>query len=214
MYFDYSVVKEHKLYPMVSPVLRLLSHIVYRTKCFGTDNIPQTGKLIIACNHIAFSDPAFKVAYSGRTVHFMAKSELFENRYISFIIRNMNAFPVKRNSSDRQALMYAKKILANNWVLGIFPEGRRVRHSSPTDGKTGVAFLARVTGADILPVCLYKTGTDWMRPKVTLRFGTVIKNSELGFANVDRAEELKKATDMIMNSIKKLWEEENSDKNS
>ena len=214
MYFDYSVVKKHRLYPFLVPVIRLLSHIVYSTRCVGKENIPESGKLIIACNHIAFSDPALIVAYSRRTVHFMAKSELFENPFVSLVLRNMNAFPVKRNSSDRQALSYAKKVLSNDWVLGIFPEGRRVGRSSPTDGKTGVAFLARMTGADVLPVCIHKTGVDWLRPGITLKFGKVIKNSELGFSTGSRAEGLKNATDIIMSGIKKLWEEENADKSS
>ena len=214
MYFDYSVIKKRKLYPVLVPVLRLLSHIVYSTECKGVENIPSDGKLIIACNHIAFSDPAFIVAYSSRRVHFMAKSELFENYFIAKLLSNMNAFPVRRNTSDRKALMYAKKILENDWVLGIFPEGRRVRGSSPTQGKTGIAFLSRMSGADVLPVCIYKTGTGHFRPKVTLKFGKVIRNSELGFNNADRNEELKAATDKIMENIKNLWEEENADRSS
>ncbi len=209
MYFDYSKVKDHKLYPVLVPVLRILSHIVYSTKCVDCDNIPESGKLIIACNHVAFSDPALIVAYSKRRVHFMAKSELFENPMVSLVLRNMNAFPVKRNTSDRRSISYAKTVLDNDWVLGIFPEGRRVRDSSPTNGKTGVAFLARITGADVLPACIYKVKKGYIRTRVTVKFGEVIKNSELGFENKNRAEELKNATDKIMNNIKMLWEEEN-----
>ena len=213
MYFDYSVIKQHRLYPFVVPVLKLLSHIVYSTKCAGIHNVPESGKLIIACNHIAFSDPALIVAYCPRTVHFMAKSELFEMKAKAWLMRNMNAFPVKRNTSDRMALSYSKKILEKDWVLGIFPEGRRVKESKiPTQGKTGVAFLCRMSGADVLPVCIHKTYDGFIRPRVKIRFGKVIRNEDLGFANIDRNEELRKATDKIMDAVKLLWEEENADK--
>ena len=215
MYFDYSVIKKRKLYPFLVPVLRLLSHIIYSTKCVGAENIPDDGKLIIACNHIAFSDPAFIIAYSTRRVHFMAKSELFENYFVAKLLANMNAFPVRRNTSDRKSLLYAKKVLDSDWILGIFPEGRRIRGgSSPTEGKTGIAFLSRMCGADVLPACIYKTNERRLRPKVTVKFGKVIKNSDLGFDNADRNEELKAATDKIMRNIKLLWEEENANRSS
>ena len=211
MYFDYSEPRECKLYTFVKPVLKLLSHIVYSSVCIGTENVPANGKLIIACNHIGTPDPGFIVANCPRTVHYMAKSELFKKKPLAVLFSAMNAFPVIRCSADRKALRYALDILARDWVLGIFPEGRRVRNSesvSPVDGLAGVGYLARVSGADVLPCCLYReVDGRQLRPEVVVIFGEVIKNCDLGFEGKNRSAETKAASKIIMDKIKALWEE-------
>ncbi len=217
MYFDYSEgPKAHKLFYVGKYLAKVLSSIVYKSLTVkGRENIPKNGALILAPNHIAFSDPAIIVANCPRTVHFMAKSELFEQPLKAAFMRNMNAFPVKRNHFDRASLRYAVRILENGGVLGIFPEGRRVRASAPTEAKNGVAYLARLTGSDVIPVCIYRSPDDngvWHG--LTLSYGKVIRNSELGFEGADKAKELNAASELIMNRIKELWEAENENNGS
>lgn len=218
MYFDYSRLKPHGTYYVMKPVVKVLSHIVYSSECKGRENVPLKGKLIIACNHIGTPDPAFIVANCPRTVHFMAKSEIFERKLFSSFFTGMNAFPVIRKSADRRALRYALQVLEKGWVLGIFPEGRRVRDSesvSPVDGLAGVGYLARASGADVLPCCLYRIpGDGKFRPKVVVIFGEVIKNSELGFEGKNKSEETKKASKIIMDEIKALWTKANEGENN
>ncbi len=212
MYFDYSEEpKKHRMYYAGKYAAKAVSKAVYRSLTVkGKSNVPTEGPLIITSNHIAFSDPAIIVSNCPRTVHFMAKSELFTNPFKAAFMRNMNAFPVKRNHFDRAAIRRAEKILGNGWVLGIFPEGRRVKNSPPTDAKNGVAYLARLTGADVLPVCIYRSPTDTSRwHSLVLSYGEVIDNSEFGFGGKDRAGELKAASELIMKRIKSLWEAEN-----
>ena len=211
MYFDYSDLRERRLYVFVKPVLKVLSHIVYSSSCIGRENVPEGGKLIIACNHIGTPDPAFIVANCPRRVHYMAKSELFEKKPFARLFSAMNAFPVVRCSADRKALRYALDILGKDWVLGIFPEGRRVRNSesvSPVDGLSGVGYLARISGADVIPCCLYRpVDSRRIRPEVVVIFGKVIKNSQLGFEGKNKSAETKAAAKIIMNEIKALWDE-------
>ncbi len=213
MYFDYSTLKQHKTYSVVKPVLKVLSHIVYSSECIGRENVPLEGKLIIACNHIGTPDPAFIVANCPRKVHYMAKSDLFQRKSLSKLFTLMNAFPVKRCSADRNALRYALEILKQDWALGIFPEGRRVRDSesvSPVDGLAGVGYIARLSGADVLPCCLYRIpGDGKFRPKVVVIFGKVIKNCDLGFAGENKSQETKEAAKIIMDAIKELWHDAN-----
>ena len=211
MYFDYSSVSEHKTYILVKPVLKILSHIVYSSKCIGRENVPKEGKLIIACNHIGTPDPGFIVANCPRRIHYMAKSELFRRKDLSKLFSLMNAFPVVRCSADRKALRYALDVLGKDWALGIFPEGRRVRNSesvSPVDGLSGVGYLARLSGADVLPCCLYREPEGrCFRPKVIVIFGKVIKNKDLGFEGINKSKETKNASKIIMDEIKALWNE-------
>ncbi len=210
MYFNYS--KKQKVspfYPLGKILIKLLAPFVYDVKCKGAENIPLDGPLIIAGNHISSTDPAAVIAFCPRVVHFMAKSELFESIPWAVLVRSMNAFPVKRNYSDRDAIRYADKILKKGWVVGIFPEGRRVKELIPTEAKQGVAYIARRSGADVLPVCLYRSPSDKkLRHSLTVRFGKIIKNSDLGFEGINRSNELKTAADRIMDEIKTMWEEE------
>ncbi|MBO5937720.1 MAG: 1-acyl-sn-glycerol-3-phosphate acyltransferase [Clostridia bacterium] len=189
-------------------MIKAYADVHFSISCYGKENIPEEkGKLIIACNHISFADPAVIISHFPYSIHFIAKSELFENPVTAFFLSNLNAFPVRRGLSDRDALKYACKILDDNKILGIFPEGRRVRSAVPEKAKRGVAFIARRTGADVLPVSLYlDPKEDVFRPKLTLRFGRVLKNSELFDGKNDKSEELQLASEKIMNTIEKLWE--------
>lgn len=204
MHFDYTKKDDRAFYNIALPLIRAYMKSRFRVTCFGSENIPtERRRLIIACNHISFSDPAVIISHFPYPIHFIAKSELFEKWPMAFLVTNLNAFPVRRGMSDRSAVKYACDILNDDKILGIFPEGRRVRSAVPDKGKRGVAFISRRTGADILPVSLYiDPQEDVIRPKLTIRFGRVLKNSEL----FKEGEDLDSAAENIMNEIEKLWE--------
>ena len=204
MHFDYNRKDDRYFYKISLPLIKAYAKSRFRVTCYGSENIPKDkDRLIIACNHISFSDPAVIISYFPYPIHFIAKSELFENPVMAFLVSNLNAFPVRRGMSDRQAVKYACDILNQDKILGIFPEGRRVLSSVPEKGKRGVAFISKRTGADVLPVSLYiSPEEDVMRPKLTIRFGRVLKNAEL-FAD---GRSLDDAAKCIMNNIEKLWE--------
>ena len=198
------------IYGFVKPFLWIASHIVYKYRCKGRKNIPADGGLIVACNHVAFSDPALIIANCPRKIHYMAKSDLFENSAAALVLRKMNAFPVKRWSADRKALKYAVTILKNEGAVGIFPEGRRVRGGAePVDARKGVGYIARITGADVLPCCIFKINRKF-RSELTLVFGRVIKNSELfpKDNSVASSEKAEAASSIIMDRIREEWTKE------
>ena len=204
MHFDYEKKEDRSFYKIAVPFIKALANAQFRLKIVGSENIPkEKGRLILACNHISFADPAVLISCFPYSIHFIAKSELFENPIIAFFLSNLNAFPVRRGLSDRDAIKYACDILSKDKILGIFPEGRRVRSAVPEKAKRGVAFIARRTGADVLPVCLYlDPREEVLRPRITVRFGSVLKNDEL-FAD---GKSLGEVSDCIMDNIEKLWE--------
>lgn len=204
MHFDYEKKEDRSFYKIAVPFIKVLANAQFRLKIVGSENIPkEKGRLILACNHISFADPAVLISCFPYSIHFIAKSELFENPVIAFFLSNLNAFPVRRGLSDRDAIKYACDILGKDKILGIFPEGRRVRSAVPEKAKRGVAFIARRTGADVLPVCLYlDPREEVLRPRITVRFGRVLKNAEL-FAD---GKSLGEVSDCIMDNIEKLWE--------
>lgn len=205
MRFDYNRKYNTFLYFALRPLTAILCRMVYDFRCIGRENIPVGHKLIVASNHKAFSDPAIIMGSFKDKIYFMAKSELFQNKMLSFLFRHLGAFPVKRNTADRKALRYALSILKENGTVGIFPEGRRVRdENEPEDFKNGVSFLAYYSKADVLPCCIYKK-KKLLRSRVILIFGKVIRNEEL-FPDGKRTSEcIQTASDTIVTRIKELW---------
>lgn len=195
-------------YYLLKPLIILLTFICYHVKVYGTQNIPKKGSFILAANHISFADPGVLIAVCPRTCHFMAKSELFSNRLIGAFLRSMNAFPVRRGTSDSSSLDYAQAVINKGYVLGIFPEGARQKDRLPKTAKSGVAFLARQTKADVLPVCIYHSPDEHgkIRPRLTIRFGEVIPYEKLGFTEGGKTSEMKSAAQTIMQAIVSLWE--------
>ncbi len=207
MKYDFSEPKESRVFPFFRPLAKAFINLKFNLTAFGKENIPKSGAFILAANHIGALDPVMIISNCPRTLHFMAKEELFRNRFFALFFKNMNVFPVRRQTGDKRALEFSQKILANGWALGIFPEGSRSKDGTPKKAKNGIAYIAAKTGADILPVSIYKTpGEQRFRPKITLRFGTVIKSSALGLEKNCSPQKLKEAGEAVMNKITAMWQ--------
>lgn len=132
----------------------------YRLHVEGAEHIPDTGAVIVAPNHKSnFDPPIVGVAIKNRLVHYMAKAELFKNPMFGWVLRKMGAFPVKRGTVDRIAIKQAVRELKNGHVLGIFPEGTRIKKDDLGRFHSGMASLALMTGVPIVPVAVLGTRT-------------------------------------------------------
>lgn len=159
----------------------LLLKIMFRIEYNGVEKIPETGALIIAGNHSSYLDGIILGAMSKRSIHFMAKKELFKNKILASFFRTLKAFPVDREKPGKSSISMALKILKNGNILGMFPEGTRYIESL---GKPfyGVGFFSIKSGAPILPAAIY--GTAKAAPKGTylphfsrikVKFGNIIQ---------------------------------------
>ncbi len=207
MQYDFSKLKEYKLYQ----VLRFVAVIFclrYKVNYIGLENVPKDKGLILACNHQSGVDPIILGRGVKRTIHFMAKEELFENNALGLFLKHLNAFPVRRGQGDTASVEFAQEIVKNGYILGIFPEGTRSKDFKPSKrGKSGTALIAKQTGADVLPVCIYTCDEYKKGTRLTVHFGKVIKNEEFGFSDEHSPKELRDATKRIMGDITALWEE-------
>ena len=165
-------------YFFVSKFLVKLFFIVFtRWKVKGEENIPGQGPVLIVANHLTNADPPLLCVSLNREVRFMAKEELFRNKFASYFLTGYGCFPVQRGRLDRKSLRQAEKFLADGLALVMFPEGMRSRSRQLRPALPGSALLAWRSGALILPVGIFGTeqmkGRSWFlrRPRVTVNVG-------------------------------------------
>jgi 1-acyl-sn-glycerol-3-phosphate acyltransferase len=136
--------------------LRLLVHglnrLLFRTTVDGADRVPAEGAVIIAPVHRSFIDFFVASEVTGRKLHYMAKDSLWKNKQLARILPSVGAFPVHRESADRESLRRAQHVLEAGEVLILFPEGERRSGPVVENLHEGVAFLAARTGATVVPV--------------------------------------------------------------
>jgi len=150
-------------------------------KVEGIENVPATGPLIIAANHVSNWDPVAVGAALTRTVYFMAKEEMFENQILAKFFSAIHAFPVKRGTPDRKAIRKALELLSKGQVVGMFPEGTRSKTGELRKPQPGVAMIALKAKAQVVPVaCIGTRGLvpcGWRRPFV-IRIGKPVEYRE------------------------------------
>lgn len=169
-------------YYVVKALCWLLLKIFWRMEIRGIENLPESGGLIITSNHVSYLDPAVLVASLNRKIYFITKKEVFKNTFISFLLKNMNAFSVDRDNVDMFAFKKAINILREEKVLGIFPEGTRSSNGELQELKMGALKIAMKTGVPILPVGIngthkiYPRGIKFpilFKHKIIVKYGTL-----------------------------------------
>ena len=154
--------------------------LFFRVEIHGRENVPYDGAYIVASNHSSYFDPFIVCLATKRSVAFMAKEELFHVPVLSPVIQELGAFAVNREKLEIATIKSAKDILSKTkWLLGIFPEGTRVRVKQVGKINTGFGYLAKATKTKILPV-----GINFRRPhcpffgKLVVRIGALIEVSD------------------------------------
>ena len=155
------------LYWVVRAVLQPFFHVYFRMRRIGMEHVPKTGPVIFAANHRSFLDPFVIAMLTRRPVYFVAKKELFERRSQAWLLNQLGAFPVERETGDRQSMATARAILERGDCVAIFPEGTRVRRGPLRAPRRGVGRLALETGAPVVPVAVI--GTDRVRRGLLIR---------------------------------------------
>lgn len=174
---------------------------LYRVEVIGRENIPPEGGVLLCSNHINNFDPITVGMMASRPVHFMAKEELFTVPILGKMVPHLNAFPVKRGMSDREALRKGLAILKEGKVLGLFPEGTRSKTGELGKGLAGAGFFALRTDAQIVPCAV--VGPYKLLHKLKIVYGKPI-SMEAVRKSKGSAEE---ATELIMGEIRKLLDE-------
>ena len=190
-----------RIYWFTHSVLKGTFKLFFRQKVTGLENIPQTGPLIVVANHVSNFDPPVLGAAFNRKIHYMAKSELFENFFLEKLMRTYGAFPVERGRPDTKAIKAALRYIDQGEPIGIFPEGTRSRDGTLGRAKLGSVLLATKSQAPLLPVGL-KTRHPF-KEGVRVHFGKPFTLDKYYDRKLDRSE-MKEAGKIIMNRIGNL----------
>jgi 1-acyl-sn-glycerol-3-phosphate acyltransferase len=198
--------------------LGLTLKIVFRPRAWGVKTVPRRGPVILASNHLSFSDHFFGPLPVPRKVVFLGKSEYFTGRGLKGLISKafftgVGVIPIDRGGgpASEHAIRTGLSVLADGHVLGIYPEGTRSPDGRLYRGKTGVARLAIESGAPVVPCAMIDTfqfqppGTlrPNMRFRPGVRFGEPLDFSRYRGQEAD-GQLLRSITDEIIQAIAKL----------
>jgi 1-acyl-sn-glycerol-3-phosphate acyltransferase len=205
-------------YWLTKMTLGMALKIIFRPWASGVKNVPRRGPVIIASNHLSFSDHFFGPLPVPRKVIFLAKAEYFTGRGLKGLISKafftgVGQIPIDRGggTASEQAIETGLRVLAAGRVLGIYPEGTRSPDGRLYRGKTGVARLAIESGAAVVPCAMINTfqfqPSGSLRPNIRIRpgvrFGEPLDFSRYHGQEAD-GELLRSITDEIMRAIAKL----------
>lgn len=140
--------------------------LYYNAKVEGEENIPKNESFIVASNHLSAYDPVAVSMAVKRPIAFMAKKELFESSpKLRFWIDLYGAFAVNREKLEISTIRTAQAVASTKtWILAMFPQGSRDLPGVITNVNPGFAYLAKLTGAKILPVALITSNVQ--KPKL------------------------------------------------
>jgi len=205
----YWVLKNVLLGPVITKIFRPIHE--------GTENVPDQGAAIIASNHLSFADWLFTPLAVDRRITFVAKSDYFTRAGLKGwaqkrFFAGTGQVPIDRSGgrASESALRAGLKVLQRGELFGIYPEGTRSHDGRLYRGRTGVARLALLSGAPVIPSAII--GTDIIAPpgkiitkivSPTVKFGQSLDFSRYHGMSEDRFI-LRSITDEIMYAIMEL----------
>jgi 1-acyl-sn-glycerol-3-phosphate acyltransferase len=209
------------VYSVVHTVVAPTAKLIWRPTVRGLENIPATGAVLLASNHLSFADSLVIPIIVPRKVAFLAKSDYFTGTGLRGAISRLwfegiGMLPVDRDDPKAAlgSLDTALEVLGRGEAFGLYPEGTRSRDGRLYRGRTGVAHLALTAGCPIVPVGL--TGTERLQPidarlprivPVTVAFGEPIPVAGR-FDGVPLGKARRVLTDEVMAAIQALTGQE------
>jgi 1-acyl-sn-glycerol-3-phosphate acyltransferase len=188
----------------------------------GVENIPRTGRAIVASNHISYSDVFFLTQFlyeNGRAPRYLGKESLFHVPIIGRILTAAEQIPVDRQSSNaHKALELGIAALEAGHLVGMYPEGTLTRDENfwPMVGKTGVARLAVTTKTPVIPIAAWGPQMVlpaysrhlhlWPRTLVSYHAGSPVDLS-LWYGQESDPVAMAAATELIMQRLTRMLEQ-------
>ena len=189
---------------IVKFILKMLVIIVYRPKTVGIENIEEGKPALICPNHVHGLDSVVIVLTNKRTIRVLAKESLFKNPILRWLASIFGVYPVKQNNKSMETMKISLKLLKNNELLLIFPEGTRNGMAKGVKPKDGAIKLAAKAKVPIIPVGVQGSFKPFTKVKVNI--GKPIQYN-LSKEELNDKEKLRELTDELMKKIVELRDE-------
>lgn len=164
--------KSPLVYVILRPLVVVLFRVMFRPKVYGKENIPKKGNVVLAGNHTSGWDCFTVISGTRRCIHFLAKKEIFANKFLDMFFKSAGIIPVDRQNGDKASLVAARDYLNSGAVVGIFPEGT-ARKADPHEiypFKMGAVKMAYDTDTPIVPFTINGEYKFWGRSNVEIIF--------------------------------------------
>jgi 1-acyl-sn-glycerol-3-phosphate acyltransferase len=188
---------------------KLLLALLADVEINGRERLPKKGPIILAGNHVAVMEAVLMAVVTPGMVEFLGNGDIpFDPNY-AFIANTYDLIPVNRGNIDRKGLNLALDVLAQEGILGIFPEGG-TWDPAQMQAQTGVAWLSYRSGAPILPIGFggmngaLKKAMKFKRPKLFMNVGQLIPPVLLQDDSLPMKTNLERAANQIMEIINAL----------
>ena len=202
-------------YRFIYSILRIIATPLFRIKVHGVEKIPENEKYIVCANHKSLLDPVFIALALNRQVHFIAKKELFEVPILKNILKFLKAIPAQRDGKDLSVLRDSIKLIKSGKILGIFPEGTRVKEIKRENIKDGAGYIALKSKTDILTIEIISSYKPFF--KTDLYIKNLVKIED--FNNLKSKDAMEKIMDKTYEKmyenhkfLRKVWDESDSSK--
>jgi 1-acyl-sn-glycerol-3-phosphate acyltransferase len=160
-----SVERESLVYRVGRMICRLWTTLWFDFKAYGARHVPRRGGVLIVANHQSFLDPVLLAVKVPRPFSFLARHGLFDNRYFGWLIRSLNAFPVRQGEGDVGAVKETIRRLQEGHALTLFPEGSRSSTGEIGPVQPGVGLIIRRAGVPVVPAVILGSFEAWPRDR-------------------------------------------------
>ena len=184
------------MYRFLVSIVSVLVKLIYRVKINGIENLKDDQPFIISANHIHIFDPIILATLTKRQI-FLSKKELFEKKLFAKFFGKLGVIPIDRDNTDIKAIKSCFRVIRDGNILGIFPEGTRVKTVDINNMKKGVALIALKNKVNILPIHI--EGTYRIFSKITVDIYPMIEINN--FENMEDSEAIDKLTEELFNQI-------------
>lgn len=197
------------IYTITATFLLIIFKLFFSINIVGAENIPKEGSFILASNHTSYLDPPILAVgcfiKRRRKLSFVAKEELFGNKIFAWYIKQLGAFPIKRNFGDISAIKESIRRIKKGRALVIFPEGERSDDGKIREGFPGIALLATKTKIPVIPAFIKGSSDALGEDSKFLKFCKIyLKIGKPLVFYQEGPQTYSEITDRIMSAIKEL----------
>ena len=156
-------VSQRFCYAVIRMLARLVSVVVFRIRCYGRQNVPTSGPVLVCSNHQSYLDPVVVGLAFDRRLNYLGRKTLFRFTLLRWLIEFLDAIPIDREGLGLSGLRESMRRIKRGELVLIFPVGTRTRDGALLPLQPGFCALARRGNVAVLPVGLDGAFEAWPR---------------------------------------------------